>query len=295
MSPGARRLSPPIVPFIRESEYAVRPPWRLVARRLLDYLLVGVQAGTCRLVVEGVEHELTPGDFALVQPGELHSFEAQVGTTTPYVHFDIFWNPQREESFATPGGRVDLRGYEHLLQPRLSDVPNARIPTRFRPAQGSRFRDVFLELVHVSQQDDEFHRLQSQAVATELVALLLRDFALPAREARSTSSLHWMRSYMSLRLADDLGVDDLAKRAHLSPSRFATLFKREFGLPPHTYLTHLRVDNARSLLSETDAPQDEIARLCGFADTPHFSRTFRRVTGSTPGAYRRSHRPRLAA
>jgi AraC-like DNA-binding protein len=81
-------------------------------------------------------------------------------------------------------------------------------------------------------------------------------------------------------------VDDLAARAHLSPSRFAAVFRRQFGASPHAYLTSLRIEHACSLLSTTDATQAEIARLCGFADVPHFSKTFRRATASTPGNYR---------
>jgi len=278
----------PIVPFIRESEIAIRQPWRLADRRLLDYLLVGVDSGICTLVVDGVRHELVPGDFALVQPGELHSFEAPVATTTPYVHFDVFYNPRREESFPTPAGRVDLTGYEHLMQPRLNDVAGVSVPTRFRPSHQSRFRESLLSMVTLSQSTDPLDQLEAQGVATEAIALLLRDFTTTTQKTRPPASLRWMTSYLSLRLGEQITVEDLAARAHLSPSRFAAVFRDQFGVPPHTYLTRLRVEHARSLLATTDTGQAEIARLCGFADSPHFSKVFRRITGCVPGAYRRA-------
>jgi AraC-like DNA-binding protein len=280
----------PVVPFIREADLAVRPPWRTPNRRLLDYLLVGVEAGVVTLTVEGTAHELAAGDFALIQPRELHSFDARVSTTTPYVHLDVFYNARRGESFAIPGGRIDLTGYEHLIQPRLNDLPGIHIPTRFRPSDAERFREAFLRAVTLTQSADPADMLEAQAKATELIALLLRDFTAPAREARPSSSMHWVTSYMSLRLGEQLTVDDLATRAHLSPSRFAAVFRRQFGTSPHAYLTSLRVEHASSLLATTDATQAEIARLCGFADVPHFSKTFRRATGSTPGGYRSSRR-----
>ena len=108
----------PILPFIRESEFAVRSPWSLAERRLLDYLIVCVEAGQLSLFVEGTEFKLGPGDFALVQPGERHSFRAVVDTTTPYAHLDVLYNSRREESFATPPGHVDLSEDEHLAQLR---------------------------------------------------------------------------------------------------------------------------------------------------------------------------------
>jgi AraC-like DNA-binding protein len=259
-------------------------------RRLLDYLLVGVEAGVVTLTVEGTAHELVPGDFALIQPRELHNFDARVSTTTPYMHLDVFYNARRGESFAIPGGRIDLTGYEHLVQPRLNDLPGIHIPTRFLPSDAKRFREAFLHTVTLAQSGDPVDMLEAQAKATELIALIWRDFTTPAREARPASSLHWMTSYMSLRLGEQMTVDDLAARAHLSPSRFAAVFRLQFGTSPHAYLTSLRIEHACSLLATTDATQAEIARLCGFADVPHFSKSFRRATGSTPGDYREAAR-----
>ena len=43
----------PIVPFIREGDFAVRAPWSVAARRLLDYLLVYIQEGECLFQVDG--------------------------------------------------------------------------------------------------------------------------------------------------------------------------------------------------------------------------------------------------
>jgi len=158
----------PIVPFIREADFAAaRPPWRIPSRRLLDYLLVGVEAGVVTLTVEGAAHQLVPGDFALIQPRELHNFDARVSTTTPFMHLDVFYNARRNESVAIPGGRIDLTGYEHLIQPRLNDLPGIQIPTRFLPSDAKRFREALLHTVTLAQSADPFHMLEAQARATE--------------------------------------------------------------------------------------------------------------------------------
>jgi AraC-like DNA-binding protein len=245
----------PVVPFIREADFAIRPPWSMPDRRLLDYLLVGVDAGVVRLTVDGAAHQLAPGDFALVQPRELHNFDAPVSTTTPYIHLDVFYNARRNESVAIPGGRIDLTGYEHLIQPRLNDLPGIQIPSRFLPSD-ERFRETLMHTVTLAQSADPFDMLEAQAGATELIAMILRDFTAPAREARPASSLHWMTSYMSLRLGEQMTVDDLAARAHLSPSRFAAIFRRQFGTSPHAYLTSLRIEHACSLLDRGDTGRD---------------------------------------
>jgi len=280
--------APPILPFIRESEFAVRGPWSEGDRRLLDYLLVFMQSGRCTLTVEDARCELEPGDFALVQPGERHSFQAPVDTTTPYAHLDLFYNPRRDESFPARPGQVDLSELAELQQPRLDEALGVSVPSSFRPRQASRFEAVMLRMVGLWQSRDPVDQLEAQMLATELVVHLLRDFAPPrAREWPGAERFGWVTSYLSMRLAEPVSVDDLARRAHLSPSHFAAEFRRQFGLPPHQYLMRLRIEHAQSLLTTTDAPLAEVATLCGFADTPHLTKAFRRATGTTPAAYRR--------
>jgi transcriptional regulator GlxA family with amidase domain len=78
----------------------------------------------------------------------------------------------------------------------------------------------------------------------------------------------------------------MARRANLSPSRFAAVFRQHFGLSPHQYFLRLRIEHAQELLRTTDLPQRDIAAYCGFADVHHFSKAFKRITRLPPGVYR---------
>lgn len=74
----------------------------------------------------------------------------------------------------------------------------------------------------------------------------------------------------------------LARRAGMTPSRFARLIKRFFGMPPTQYIIRVRVAVATRLLHETQKPVTEIAHACGFYDHSAFARVIRQVTGLTP-------------
>ena len=63
-------------------------------------------------------------------------------------------------------------------------------------------------------------------------------------------------------------------------------------MSPHQYLIHLRVQRAQELLLGSDRSLAQIAEQCGFADVHHFSKTFKRVFGAPPGAYRDNLRRR---
>jgi transcriptional regulator GlxA family with amidase domain len=80
----------------------------------------------------------------------------------------------------------------------------------------------------------------------------------------------------------------MAKRARLSPSRFAATFRQSFGCAPHQYLLHLRISHAQELL-KSSVSTEEVARLTGFSDVHHFSKAFKTRTGQTPGQWRKSN------
>lgn len=76
--------------------------------------------------------------------------------------------------------------------------------------------------------------------------------------------------------------------AELGTSPFALLraFKKQYGMPPHAWLTDARVRAARRMLDAGTAPAQAAAEV-GFTDQPHLNRHFTRIVGVPPGAYRR--------
>ena len=89
---------------------------------------------------------------------------------------------------------------------------------------------------------------------------------------------------MQAHFARDLSINELAACAGLSPFHFVRCFRRATGLPPHAWLTQLRLDHARALLGRGRSPADA-AVAAGFYDQSHLIRHFKRTYGITPGQY----------
>ena len=85
-------------------------------------------------------------------------------------------------------------------------------------------------------------------------------------------------------------VGRLARVSGVSEAHFARSFREAFGVPPHRYLLTRRVERAMALLRDTDMPVTEIAFDTGWESLGTFGRTFRDITGESPGAVRARER-----
>lgn len=93
-------------------------------------------------------------------------------------------------------------------------------------------------------------------------------------------------TWMIENLDTDIAVDDLARRAHLSPRTFARRFVGEVGVSPHKWLTEQRVLHAQRLLESTSMTVDEVATRCGFGSATLLRHHFGAMVGVAPGTYR---------
>jgi AraC family transcriptional regulator len=64
------------------------------------------------------------------------------------------------------------------------------------------------------------------------------------------------------------------------------MFRLKVGMTPHKYLLKIRVEKAKELLSTNRYSVTETAMLCGFESVPHFSDTFKKLTGYSPNSYK---------
>ena len=90
-------------------------------------------------------------------------------------------------------------------------------------------------------------------------------------------------------LATNLDLHTIAAESGYSRTHFLRTFRASTGYSPHQWLTHLRIEEAKTLLQKASNSLIDIALDCGFSSHGHFSNTFREIVGVTPREYRRNY------
>ena len=211
------------------------------------------------------------GAFALAQAGILDGRSA----TTHWMHTD----------------RLASEFPLTTVDPDVLFVEDRKVVTSAGTAAGI---DAALHIV----------RLEHGAAATNVIARRMvvppqRDggqsqyIDAPVAECKS-DSFALVAEWMLENLAEDLTVDQLARRALMSSRTFARKFRAEMGTTPAAWLNRQRIIRAQLLLEQTDNGLEQIAQETGFGTAAVMRHHFVKVLKTSPQAYRRAFGAREA-
>ncbi len=250
---------PVSVPGLR----AVRETTEALRTGVKDYYAVArIDRGRSTFWGRGKVWRSAPGSILVKEPGDVHRDIAHEGPIT----FTVVTLPASEILRVRDAGKVVGSPYFEVGDERASTF--------------HRLHDA------VSAGAD---RLTLEVAVTEAVTTFARmgnanpDHSRPVRRAME---------YLRERLAESITLDDLAGYAALDKFHLRRAFRAQIGMPPHTYLTHLRIQRAKVLLA-AGVRASELAPRVGLYDQSQLTRHFRRIVGVTPARYVGT-RPRMS-
>ncbi len=192
------------------------------------------------------------------QPGRMRHLD---------VHLDI---PVLEQKF---GGALDKNAVE---RPRLL-FSNAKI------------EQLSMLLVEECLSHAPLHDLYGEGLINALVTEL---FHVQAQEKALASKLSSWRlrrvtDFIEDNFARIIRLQELADLTGLSETYFCSAFKASTGVSPHTWQMKRRIARAQAILVESPVSLTQVAALVGFSDQAHFTRVFKKLSGTTPAAWLR--------
>lgn len=154
--------------------------------------------------------------------------------------------------------------------------------------QDLRLLDIAMLLYSELQSGGIMGQLYVESLTQMLVIHLLRHYSKSTHLITSSNGgltrnqLQQTLDYIRVHLDQDLSLVQIAEVINISPTYFASLFKRATGVSPHQYIIQQRVEQAKSLLIKTDLTITDIALQVGFSSQSHLNQQFKRFTGITP-------------
>ena len=115
-------------------------------------------------------------------------------------------------------------------------------------------------------------------------------YELPEDERNNMSGEEYVQlaiRYLNEHYMEDIDISLMASELGFHSAYLTRLFGRYAGVTPLKYLTNLRIQEAKRLLLDTSLPISVVGERVGYPDQFHFSKTFRKLTGKNPSAYRK--------
>lgn len=113
--------------------------------------------------------------------------------------------------------------------------------------------------------------------------------ALNANAANDSSVVSKIKRYIMEYSGKDITREDISAYVYLNPAYVSRLFKKETGLALSDYIMHVRIENAKRLLVQSNEKISVVAEQAGYYNPSYFAKLFRKVVGLTPQEYRKRH------
>lgn len=249
-----------------------------------QYELVYVYEGKGTFFIDKNLYEKKPGDLFIIPGNTVH--RAIPEESAPIVSTAIFFSPALaimetyDETYSLLNC-FDIARKHKIHKIELSDLHRIIIEQAIQ--------SIYEESV---QQQEGFR----SAMRLELGRLLLhinrylseRFIKMPLEKRMGPSWIKKAISEIDAHPERQKSLTEFSKSSLVSQAHFSRVFKQYTGMNLTEYVSAKRISRAKELLMETDESVSSIAERCGFASIPHFHRTFKLLTNSTPSAYRES-------
>lgn len=118
----------------------------------------------------------------------------------------------------------------------------------------------------------------------------IREDSRKEEPAYQSKSLEKAVDYISRNLGRRMKLSDVAREAGMSTSCFTRVFKGEMEETFITFVNNLRIAKSLNMLEKDHLSMSEVAFECGFTNQYHFTRTFKKLTSTSPSGYRKRMR-----
>jgi len=231
------------------------------------------------------EHSHELAFFTLILQG--HYSEHYAGKNLVYSPLTVLWrhsNLSHRDKIETNSSRFFFVEIKRAYLNKLAEYE--KVPEHLFEQNGA-LTWLAARLRSEVQDAQNCSPLVAEGITLEMLGNLARKKT--SGEKRPPKWLLRVIEKLNEEFAENLSTEELALEASVHPVYLASVFRRFYHETIGEYVQKLRVAHASKLLLDREIPLCEIAYSAGFSDQSHFNRIFKRIVGTTPGAFRNSN------
>jgi AraC family transcriptional regulator of arabinose operon len=235
-----------------------------------DYQIIYIAKGKCLCTIDGLDTTIQEGNIILFKPNEpqYYSYSSADSTETYWIHFTGYGVPEYL-------GRLGL-----LTKPiHYIGLNDSCI-------------ELFKLICHELQIKNSAYPHIAAAYLYEIISTFSRILSI-SNENKTLIHNDIFQSVIQLmhsKYSENLPISYYANKCNLSLYRFIHKFKQHTGMSPLEYITNIRINTAKDLLSSSSLSISEVSSIVGYENPLYFSRIFKKVLGSSPSSFKdKSH------
>ena len=249
-----------------------------------------IDAGAAQVYHHKQFFQLKPGYLYLIPSFTLSAYKCEKMMSQYYLSFF--------EELGEGYSIYQHRAFRYEVEANGMDMKNFQRLIEINPDRGYKNDDPKVydnhKMLMSFEKKNEMLTPQAYIETKGIILTLLSRFILATEPKSINNSSSYKKisdvvNYVNQNLDSDLTVDLLAGMSHMNTDYFSRAFKNQMGIRPINYIQSKRIERAQLLLVTTPKSIPEIASECGLSNLSYFSRLFKKVTGNSPGDFRKKN------
>lgn len=235
-------------------------------------------SGNVNYFIDNNTYALSYGDLIITNTTEIHA--PIFLSSEPYERIIFHFSPELARYASPPDFNL-----ENCFINRPNGKHNKVSLTSYQIVE---FMDLNKKIMLLNSNLDSCNAVIKMSKLLEAMVLINNVFSnSPSAQYSSNipDSLINIIDYINKNPGSDLSLDNLGKMFYINKTYLCTLFYKHIGKTVHQYITYKRIAYAKQLL-QNGHNVTETCLSCGFNDYSNFLKTFKKITGLTPGSYR---------
>jgi AraC-like DNA-binding protein len=278
-----------LVDVLWTARYDYEPGWTLTTHQHAFFQIIYCLGGRGTLTLAGGTHTLAPRAMFLIAPAHPHGLVATTAVKTLDIKFRVRDARLKRHLLRLPAvwRRAD-KGLAHVLE-RIRHEGALRQPY-FREQCAASLLDILIALVRHAGAPRAARHGAAASDGAAAADWLDRGYPSDVPDGALTDPVARRAvRYLQEHYARPVTVRDLSRVVGVSERHLRACLQQTLGQSPPRYLMRYRVDRAKDLIAHREFALKDVAVRTGFKSVHHFTRTFTRLAGLSPAAWRRAY------